>query len=538
MHRGDRSDRRRVTAPGRALAILDAQGRDARRAVERPRSRAPLPARRPRPSVLTRADRRRRVARARDDRRPFGDRTLVLVVASPMSDVLREQREAQEAMLVGIPIVLLLAAGGGLWLASVGLRPITDMARRAARIPPNGLEDLGETAADRRARSAGDRVQRPGRAAARGAADAAAVHGRRVARAAHAGVDRPRDVRRHAEPRASRRGRVPRGDRDRRRSVAAARAGWSRTCWCWRAPTPAAIRCGRSICISTRSSPTAGAPSTCSRPSAASPSDRRGSPDIPFRGDEDLLRRLVLNVLQNAVQHTPSGGSVAVEIRQDAGGGADPRHRRRRRHPAADQRADLRSLRAARRRAAGPGHRARPADRALDRRSAPRHARPRAEQRRPARRSACRCRFDSSAGYESRLTRLRQPVDEDFRDAVDEAEQRRVAGRLPRRRPRAAASASRPGGAVDGASSSRRGHARGDVAAVDQRADRFGDRRRRRHQARDLDERRGERAARVAGDAGAGDRRRARTRRPSAARSRARLASRRAGPAPRASRAA
>jgi signal transduction histidine kinase len=42
-----------------------------------------------------------------------------------------------------------------------------------------------------------------------------------------------------------------------------------------------------------------------------------GSPDIPFRGDEDLLRRLVLNVLQNAVQHTPSGGSVAVDVRQE-----------------------------------------------------------------------------------------------------------------------------------------------------------------------------------------------------------------------------
>src|SRR6185295_18448493 len=42
-----------------------------------------------------------------------------------------------------------------------------------------------------------------------------------------------------------------------------------------------------------------------------------GSPDIPFRGDEDLLRRLVLNVLQNAVQHSPSGGSVSVDIRQE-----------------------------------------------------------------------------------------------------------------------------------------------------------------------------------------------------------------------------
>ncbi len=47
----------------------------------------------------------------------------------PLSDVYRERHEVQEAMVVGIPIVLLLAAGGGLWLASIGLRPITDMAR-------------------------------------------------------------------------------------------------------------------------------------------------------------------------------------------------------------------------------------------------------------------------------------------------------------------------------------------------------------------------------------------------------------------------
>jgi signal transduction histidine kinase len=64
-----------------------------------------------------------------------------------------------------------------------------------------------------------------------------------------------------------------------------------------------------------------------------------GSPDIPFRGDEDLLRRLVLNVMQNAVQHTPAGGLVAVDIRQesasvtirvsDQGAGIPPEDQRR-----------------------------------------------------------------------------------------------------------------------------------------------------------------------------------------------------------------
>ena len=40
--------------------------------------------------------------------------------------------------------------------------------------------------------------------------------------------------------------------------------------------------------------------------------------ELPFRGDEDLLRRLILNLLQNAVQHTPRGGSVAVSVARDA----------------------------------------------------------------------------------------------------------------------------------------------------------------------------------------------------------------------------
>jgi signal transduction histidine kinase len=36
--------------------------------------------------------------------------------------------------------------------------------------------------------------------------------------------------------------------------------------------------------------------------------------ELPFKGDEDLLRQLLLNVLQNALQHTPPGGAVSTEL--------------------------------------------------------------------------------------------------------------------------------------------------------------------------------------------------------------------------------
>jgi heavy metal sensor kinase len=305
-----------VTAPGRALAILDARGQLLGARWSGLALRDPLPDLAGGPMVRT-LDTDAGAWRVHARPHAFGDRTVVLLVASPVSDVLREQREVQEALLVGIPIVLLLAGAGGLWLASIGLRPITDMARRAARIPPTGLEDLGET----------HRTDELGQLA--GAFNGLVARLRAtlqtqrqfMADASHELRTPVSVVRATSDVMLSREHR----DEAEYREAIAIVGGQSR-------------RLGRLVedMLVLARADAGGYPlrpvdlyldevvADCRRALDVLATERGvtirsgGSPDIPYRGDEDLLRRLVLNVLQNAVQHTPSGGSVAVDIRQDA----------------------------------------------------------------------------------------------------------------------------------------------------------------------------------------------------------------------------
>jgi signal transduction histidine kinase len=305
-----------VTSPGRAVAILDAHG-NALAARWNGLALAP-----PWPDAASGArvwttETPGRAWRVHARAQTFGARTLVLLVAVPLSDVRREQHEVQEAMIVGIPIVLLLAGAGGLWLASVGLRPITDMARRASHIPLNGLEDLGHTdRTDELGQLAGafnDLVARL-RAALQTQRQfmADASHELRtpvsVIRTA-ADVALTRTHREEAEYRealaiaggeAHRVGRLVEG----MLVLARADAGGyplrpvdlyldEVVADCRRAVDVLAT--GRGVTI-----------------------DASSTPEIPLRGDEDLLRQMLLNVLQNAVQHTPTGGVVSVTVDQDA----------------------------------------------------------------------------------------------------------------------------------------------------------------------------------------------------------------------------
>ena len=304
-----------VNAAGRALAILDVGGRVLGARWSGLELGETLPHGADVQSVRT-VDSRAGAWRVHVSPRSFGDRTLLLVIASPITDVLREQREVEEAMLVGIPIVLLLAAVGGLWLASIGLRPITDMARRAASIPPTGLEDLGQT---RRTDELGQLATAFNGLVARLRA-ALQTQRQFMADASHELRTPVSVVRATADVTLSREHR----EEPEYREAIAIVGGQAR-------------RLGRLVedMLVLARADAGGYPlrpvdlyldevvADCRRAVDVLATERgvtirsNGSPDIPFRGDEDLLRRLLLNVLQNAVQHTPSGGSVGVDIRQE-----------------------------------------------------------------------------------------------------------------------------------------------------------------------------------------------------------------------------
>jgi heavy metal sensor kinase len=251
--------------------------------------------------------------RVRSGAEHVGNLATTFVVARPLADVAREQDEVREAMFVAIPLALLLAGAGGWWLASIGLRPVSEMARRAASIPPTGLDDLGPPPRDEElgqlARAFNGLVARL-RAALR-------TQRQFMADASHELRTPVSVIRTAAEVALSR---DHREEAEYREALAMAHAQSQRL-----------SRLVEDMLVLARAD--AGAyplravdlylqdiVDDCRRAVDVLAAERHitiissGPRDLPVRGDEELLRRLLVNLLQNAVQHSPPGGVVSIDV--------------------------------------------------------------------------------------------------------------------------------------------------------------------------------------------------------------------------------
>ena len=301
-----------ISAPGRAVAILDRTGHPVAAGWNGLNLTSPLPAFDGGVRVWT-AETSTTAWRVRAEPATINKESLVLLTAAPLSDVFRERREVQEAMWVGIPIVLLMASAGGLWLASVGLRPITVMADRAARIPLTGDQDLGES-------NRTDELGQLGRAFNGLVARLrAALQTQRqfMADASHE-LRTPVSVIRSAADVTL--GRDHRDEPEYRESLTIVGSE--------------ARRLGRLVedMLVLARADAGGYPlrpvtlyldelvTDCRRTLDVLAAQRdvavrtTSLPEIPFIGDEDLLKRMLVNLVQNAVHHTRSGGAVSINL--------------------------------------------------------------------------------------------------------------------------------------------------------------------------------------------------------------------------------
>jgi YD repeat-containing protein len=244
-----------LAAPGRPLGILDADGR-VLAAAWNGLDRHPEAFHEKRRTVL------------------INGSTFVLVVAAPVGDILREQRETVEAMVIALPVVLLLAVAGGWWMASSG--PLVTQLREALRVQRQFMADAShelrtpvsviQTATD-------VALSRDGREAAeyRETIAIAATEARRLSRLV-----------------------------DDMLILARADAGGYPIHPVHLYLNDLVEECRRAVDVLARER---GVTMRATAP-----------PDVPMRGDENLLRRMLLNVVQNAVAHTRRGGTVSVEV--------------------------------------------------------------------------------------------------------------------------------------------------------------------------------------------------------------------------------
>ena len=249
----------------------------------------------------------------------LGTREIVIGAARSLEQQETTLREARYALGIGIPLMLIVATAGGSLLARKSLEPVAALAEQAARIGaaslhervavPNPRDELGTLAAV--LNDLLERLDRSFEEQRRFTADAS--HELRTPVAIISG---------EAELALSREDRTPAELRD---ALARVRAESDRLkhivddlFLLARAEAGDSIMVPREVYL--------GEVAADSVRALRSLAERKtvrlaftGSEDLPFQGDEALLRRLFVNLLDNAIKYTPPGGDVTLTTERQNG---------------------------------------------------------------------------------------------------------------------------------------------------------------------------------------------------------------------------
>jgi heavy metal sensor kinase len=264
-----------------------------------------------------------------------GGNAYRIVVKASLRPVTETLRAARNVILIALPLILLLAGGGGFLLASRTLRPLRSMADQARRITDSSLHtriQIGRTAEEMETLVASfnellSRLDQSFESMRRFVADAS--HELRTPISVIRGeadvalsVERsPAEYRESLSVILDESRRISRLVDD-LLNLARADAGRVTLHRSNLYLNELVTDCCRSA------QPLAGA-----RRIAI---ECRPGEDLPYRGDEALLRRLMMNLLDNAIRYTPPGGRVSAEVEpngtavklcvSDTGVGIAPEH--------------------------------------------------------------------------------------------------------------------------------------------------------------------------------------------------------------------